>query len=93
MDLDEFVACYRPGGRHHRTPTWSEKSPDGRWRAFGYEELVKRDKVNLDIVWLKDRSLEDSDDLPEPDVLAQEVADDLQTALDQFQRIADKLKA
>jgi type I restriction enzyme M protein len=91
-DLDEFVDCYRPGGRHHRRPKWSETGPDGHWRAFDYEELVKRDKVNLDIFWLKDRSLEDSDDLPEPDVLAQEIADDLQTALDQFQRIADKLK-
>ena len=57
-----------------------------------YEELVKRDKVNLDIFWLKDKSLEDSDDLPDPDVLAQEIADDLQTALEQFGAIANELK-
>ena len=91
-DLNEFVACYRPGDRHHRKPTWSEANPDGRWRAFDYEELVKRDKVNLDIFWLKDRGLEDSDDLPEPDVLAREIADDPQAALDQFQAIAAALK-
>ena len=48
--------------------------------------------MNLDIFWLKDESLEDSDDLPDPDMLAQEIADDLQTALDQFQAIAEGLK-
>jgi hypothetical protein len=48
-------------------------------RSFDYDDLVKRDKVNLDIFWLRDKSLEDSDDLPVPDVLAQEIADDLQT--------------
>ena len=48
--------------------------------------------MNLDIFWLKDKSLEDSDDLPEPDVLAQEIADDLQTALEQFRAVAEKVK-
>ena len=64
----------------------------GRWRAFDYEELLKRDKLNLDIFWLRDKSLEDSENLPEPDVLAQEIADDLQTALDQFTAIAAELR-
>ena len=92
-DLDEFVACYHPANRHRRKPTWGEATPDGRWRSFEYDDLLKRDKVNLDIFWLKDKSLEDSDDLPDPDVLAQEIADDLQTALEQFSTIAGKLKA
>ena len=49
-DLDEFVECYGAGGnRHTRKPTWSEKNPDGRWRAYDYDELAKRDKVSLDI--------------------------------------------
>jgi type I restriction enzyme M protein len=91
-DLDEFVQCYNPKNRHQRKPTWSGKTPDGRWRVFDYDEIAKRDKVNLDIFWLKDQSLEDSDDLPNPDVLAQEIADDLQTALDQFQSIANAVK-
>jgi type I restriction enzyme M protein len=91
-DLDEFVTCYRPAGRHLRKPTWSEKSPEGRWRSFEYEELLKRDKVNLDLFWLKDESLEDADELPPPDVLAQEIADDLEAALEQFTAIAEKLK-
>lgn len=91
-DLDEFVECYHPANRHERKPTWSEENPQGRWRAFDYEDLVKRDKVNLDIFWLKDESLEDSEDLPKPGVLAEEIADDLEAALEQFQAIAEKLK-
>jgi type I restriction enzyme M protein len=62
------------------------------WGAFVYDELIKRDKINLDLFWLKDQSLEDSDDLPEPDVLAQEIMDDLQTALDQFSAVVEGLK-
>jgi type I restriction enzyme M protein len=92
QDLDDFVACYNPKNRHERKAAWTEKNPEGRWRCFGYDELVKRDKLNLDIFWLKDKSLEDSENLPEPDVLAQEIADDLQAALDQFSAIAAELK-
>jgi type I restriction enzyme M protein len=91
-DLDEFVECFKPSRTHNRKPTWTEKKTEGRWRCFDYDELVKRDKINLDISWLKDKSLEDSDDLPEPDVLAQEIADDLQTALDQFTAITEGLQ-
>ena len=91
-DLDEFVKYYNPENRHRRRQTWSEKNPEGRWRSFDYEELIKRDKVNLDIFWLKDKSLEDSDDLPDPDVLAQEIVDDMQTALDQFSAVVEGLK-
>ena len=91
-DLDEFVKCFKSENRHTRKPTSSEKTPDGRWRSYEYEELAKRDKASLDLFWLRDSSLEDSDDLPEPDVLAQEIADDLQTALEQFASIANGLK-
>src|SRR5919109_1516272 len=52
-DLDEFVTCFHAENRHDRTPTWSEEQPQGRWRAFSYEELIQRDKCNLDIFWLK----------------------------------------
>jgi type I restriction enzyme M protein len=96
-DLDDFVEVFRPAGRHARKPTWSETEgkgvgPEGRWRGFEYDELMRRDKANLDIFWLKDKSLADGDDLPEPNVLAREIADDLQTALDQFASIAEELK-
>jgi len=92
-DLDDFVKCFNPANGRQCRVTWSDQNADGRWRAFDYDELVKRDKVNLDIFWLKDKSLEDSEDLPDPDVLAQEIADDLQTAADQFAAIATALKA
>ena len=91
-DLNEFVELYRADKRHLRRPTWSEENLQGRWRSFGYDELVKRDKLNLDLFWLKDESLEDSESLPEPDELAEEIAEDLQTALELFGTIAKGLK-
>ncbi len=91
-DLDEFVECYRPENRHRRKPTWTEATPEGRWRCFEYEELAKRDKLNLDILWMKDKSLEDAESLPEPDVLAQEIANDLLVAMEQFAAIANELR-
>lgn len=90
-DLDEFVTCYNPENRHSRKPTWSEKNPDGHWRAFDYEELINRDKASLDIFWLKDESLESSENLPEPDIIAREIVADLQDALTQFQAIVDDI--
>lgn len=90
-DLDEFVKCYNPANRHERKATWSEKKPDGRFRAYAYDELIARDKVSLDIFWLKDESLEASDNLPDPDVLAQDIVDDLEAALEQFRLIANDL--
>jgi type I restriction enzyme M protein len=90
-DLDDFVACYNPANRHARTPTWSEVDPEGRWRAYSYEELVARDKVNLDIFWLRDESLEESANLPDPDVLAREIVEELGAALEQFAGIVEEL--
>ena len=97
-DLDEFVTLYKPEDpRAKRRSNWSEEmkrgtSPEGRWRSFTYDEIIKRDKANLDIFWLKDDSLEDSENLPDPEVLAQEIADDLQAALEHFANISKELK-
>ena len=77
--------------RLNRAATWSEANPDGRWRAFEYEELIQRDKVNLDIFWIKDKSLEDTENLPEPDDLAREIAEDLRTVMEQFEAIVEGL--
>ncbi len=90
-DFDEFVNCYRPGKQHLRKPTWSEEATEGRWRCSEYGELLKRDKVSMDVFWIKDKSLTDTDSLPEPDVLAQEIADELEAALEQFAKIARRL--
>jgi len=92
-DLDEFVNLYKVGKRHERAETWSADHPDGRWRAYGYDELIARDKTSLDIFWLKDDSLADSDNLPAPAVIAQEIVEDLQAALEQFKLIAGDLGA
>ena len=90
--LDEFVACYRPGERQKRKATWSESKPEGRWRVYDYDELLARDKVSLDLTWLRDESLEDSATLPDPHVLAQEIADDLRSALGQIEDILGDLQ-
>jgi type I restriction enzyme M protein len=69
---------------HERAETWSESNPEGRWRCYDYDELLKRDKLSLDLFWIKDKSLTDTDTLPAPDILAAEIAGDLEAALEQF---------
>ncbi len=69
----------------------ADKKPDARWRAYDYADLIARDKASLDIFWLKDESLEDSANLPNPDIIAQEIVDDLEAALEQFRLIANDL--
>jgi type I restriction enzyme M protein len=91
-DFDEFIACYKPGRMHDRAETWSEVNPEGRWRCFDYDELLKRDKLSLDLFWIKDKSLTDTDALPAPDILAAEIADDLEASLEQFIKIASQLR-
>ena len=91
--LEEFVRLYKPENRHDRQPTWSEATPEGRWCAYDYDDLLKRDKIGLDLFWLRDESLEDSANLPDPDVLALEISSDLEAALKQFASIAAELSA
>ena len=91
VDFDEFVDCYKPGRIHERNATWSETTLDGRWRAYDYRNLLKRDKLNLDLFWIKDESLTDIDSLPSPDVIAVEIVDGLEAALEQFTKIAERL--
>ena len=90
-DFDEFVDCYKPGRLHDRKSTWSDENSEGRWRCYDYEDLLKRDKLSLDLFWIRDKSLTDSDSLPAPEILATEIADDLEAALEQFTKIAAKL--
>lgn len=90
-DLDDFVACFHAQNRHQRVPTWSPENPGGRWRAYAINELVARDKANLDISWLRDESLEDTANLPDPDILAAEIVEDLQAALEQFREVEEEL--
>lgn len=85
-DLQEFVDAYNPANRHKRKES-------ERFRYFEYKELVARDKASLDIFWLKDDSLDDLDNLPPPDVLAQEIIDHLEAALVSFREVAGSLPA
>ena len=83
-NLDDFVTCYHADNRLDRQET-------ERFRRFSYDELVKRDKANLDIFWLRDESVEDSATLPPPDVIAEEILEDLRAALEQLEEIAGDL--
>jgi len=83
--LDDFVECYKPGKRGERKET-------DRFKSFTYKELITRDKVNLDIFWLKDDSLEDAASLPEPVVIAREIMDNLESALNEFSVIVEALE-
>ena len=98
LSRDRFAARAAPArdeakGRSGlaREQTWSDKNPGGPWRVYDYQDLVARDKASLDIFWLKDESLEDSDNLPAPEVIAQEIVEDLEAALEQFREIAGDL--
>lgn len=90
-DLREFIDLYNPENRHKRTETWSEENPEGRWRKYTYEEIIARDKTNLDIFWLKDKSLTDLENLPDPEVLAAEIMESLEAGLASFRNIEDVL--
>ncbi len=90
--LEEFVKCFNPENRHERKAAWTQKrNPNGRWRAYDYKDIVARDKASLDIFWLKDECLNESENLPEPDVLAADIVADLEAALEQFREIATDL--
>ncbi len=104
-DLDDFVACwfglnvkeasrlFSDAQRRDAAATLNRhrRKETERFKCFAYDDLIKRDKVNLDIFWLKDESLEDSANLPAPDVIATEIVEDLEAALEQFAEIADDL--
>lgn len=91
-DLDEFVALFQPGAIDQRQPTWSEANPEGRRRCFELEELLARDKINLDLFWLKDDSLLDSESLSDPDRIAAEITGALRSAREQTEMILADLE-
>lgn len=91
-DLQDFIDCYKPQNRHKRKETYSEKNPDGRWRRFGYDEIAQRDKTSLDITWIKDQSLADLDNLPDPDTIALKIVDNLEAGLASFREVIAGLR-
>jgi type I restriction enzyme M protein len=85
--LDEFVDSYLTGKPQ------DERVESERWKSFTYDELIARDKVNLDITWLRDESLEDADNLPAAEIIAREIVEDLTAALAEFEAVAAALEA
>ena len=91
-DLEDFIHCYNAKNIYKREATWSEENPDGRWRKFTYEEIVARDKTSLDIFWIKDESLTDLENLPDPDILASEIIDNIESALASLKELSNELE-
>lgn len=90
-DMQDFISCYNPSNRNNRNETWSEENPEGRWRKFTYDDIITRDKTNLDIFWLKDESLADLDNLPDPDILANEIIENMEAGLESFREVMETL--
>ncbi len=84
-DMADFIKCFNVKNRHNRKET-------ERFKAFTYDELIQRDKASLDIFWLKDESLEDTENLPEPDIIAAEIVENLGSALALFGNIEEELE-
>lgn len=90
--LQDFVDCYNPENRHQRTETWNaDSNPEGRWRKYSYDEIAVRDKTSLDIFWLKDKSLADLENLPEPEILAEQIIENLEAGLSSFRDVLSAL--
>jgi len=94
-DLRDFITLYNPENRNKRKETYGEDTSatlgtgsEGRWRKFSYSEIIARDKTNLDIFWLKDKTLADLDNLPDPDVLANEIIENIEAGLESFREVA-----
>ncbi len=71
---------------------YAETNPEGQWRKFSYDEIIARDKTSLDISWIKDKSLADLDNLPDPETIAEDIIENLEAGLESFREIMIKLK-
>lgn len=89
--LQEFIDCYNIGSEKKRTETWSTESQKGRWRKYSYDEIMERDKTNLDVFWLKDDSLIDLENLPDPEILIDDIIENIESTLANFKSIKDSL--
>jgi type I restriction enzyme M protein len=92
-DLQDFIDCYQSTNIHQRKETFhAETNPEGRWRKFTYDQIVERDKTSLDITWIKDKSLTDLDNLPDPDLLASDIIENLKSGIESFEEIMLSIK-
>lgn len=87
-DLKDFIDCYNANNINKRKEIYNEENnPEGRWRKFTYDEILGRDKTSLDITWIKDKSLTDLDNLPDPDLLANDIIENLEAGIESFKEI------
>ena len=92
-DLRDFINLYNAENINKRKETYHpETNPEGRWRKFTFDEIIARDKTSLDITWLKDKSLADLDNLPDPDVLAVDIIENIEAGLESFRAVLNGLK-
>jgi len=91
-DLDDFIKCYKTENRTKRRATWTTSNKEGRWREFTFEEIINRDKCNLDIFWLEDLSQETFKTLNSPSEIVAEIMEDLQSAMLQLTEINGDLR-
>lgn len=89
--LSEFIASYKVGNEEEREESWSTNVPNGRWRKYSYQEIIERDKTNLDIFWLKDNNLIDLENLPDPEVLIDDIIENIESTLSNFRAIKENL--
>ena len=90
--LQGFIECYNTHNRHDRKETWNaDTNPEGRWRQYKNKDIEARDKTSLAIFWLKDKSLADLDNLPDPEDLAEEIIENIEAGLNSFREIASTL--
>ena len=89
--LKEFIELYNGKNINKRNETWNEENEEGRWRKYSYDEILARDKTSLDIFWLKDKSLTDLDNLPDPDILANEIIENIESGLNSFREIMETI--
>jgi type I restriction enzyme M protein len=89
--LVEFTDCYSFNDRKKRKETWSEKNPEGRWRKYSLKQLLERDKANFDIFWLKDNNTVQLTNIPEPDVIIDDIIENMENALESLRSIKDSL--
>jgi type I restriction enzyme M protein len=92
-DLKDFISCYNSNHILEREETWSEKKPSGRWRKYSYNQIISGDKASLDIFWIKDSNLIDLENLAEPEVLVNEIIENIESSLENFKTIRDTLNS
>jgi type I restriction enzyme M protein len=89
--LEDFITLYNSDNLAKRKETWSEENEEGRWRKYSYDDIIARDKTSLDIFWIKDKSLTDLENLPDPDILATEIIENIESGLNAFREIMETI--